>query len=174
MFYTRFYRHLTLLALLTALLLPCSSFAKPKKQPEPPAQPPLVTKTITSPLKPERPKRTIDLYYLDSNQRSCTDTYRVEASKVYLHANQPITFTTYTQRKCGEKFLNSPIPKSVSFTARNINGKTGSGNQTLTPSSGTFSFTHTFPKSGTYQINITYHIDDIESHTISFTVSVLP
>ena len=145
--------------------------AKPKS-PQPPEIP--TTRTITTTLKPERPKRVIDLYYLDGNNRSCTDTYKVEASRVYIHTHQAISFTSYIQRKCNGKFLNAPIPKSVTFTARNINGKSGSANQTITPSASTFTFTHTFEKSGTYQINIVHHVDDIESHTVSFTVNVMP
>ena len=155
----------------TACCFSIEATAKPKAPPAPEVP---TTRTITTTLKPERPKRVIDLYYLDGNKRSCVDTYKVEASRVYIHTHQAISFTSYIQRKCGGKFLNAPIPKSVTFTARNINGKSGSANQTITPSSSTFSITHTFEKSGTYQINIVHHVDDIESHTVSFTVSVLP
>ena len=102
------------------------------------------------------------------------DTYKVEASRIYIHTHQAVSFTSYIQRKCGGKILNAPIPKSVTFTARNINGKSGSANQTITPNASSFSFTHTFEKSGTYQINVVHHVDDVESHTVSFTVSVLP
>lgn len=133
-------------------------------------------RTITAQLKPVSPKRIVDIHYLDAENRSCVDTFKLEAGRKIIHVGQSTNFRDSIQRKCNDKRLNAPIPVSITFSVRAANGKKNHSDQTKTvkPDGNSYVFSHTFESVGTYHVTAVHHMGDVESHTVSFTVNVLP
>ncbi len=133
-------------------------------------------KTITASIKPAAPKRVVDIHFFDEAKRRCVDTIKLESSRIHIHAGQPATFRTSIQRKCNDKSLPAPIPQSATFSVRAVGSKKTSPDSTenITPSSSSSSFSHTFSASGSYQVAVIHRMNEVESHTVSFTITVLP
>ncbi len=131
-------------------------------------------RTITAPLKPVPPQRTVDIHYLDTENRSCIDTFKLEAGRKIIHAGQSTNFRDSVQRSCDGKRLNAPVPVSITFSVRAANGKKTDQTNTIKPDGSSYVFSHTFTAAGTYYVTAVHHMGDVESHTVSFTVNVLP
>lgn len=133
-------------------------------------------RTITAALKPVPPQRIVDIHYLDADNRSCIDTFKLEAGRKIIHAGQSTNFRDSIQRSCDGKRLNAPVPVSITFSVRAANGKKNHSDQTNTikPDGSSYVFSHTFTAAGTYYVTAVHRMGEVEAHTVSFTVNVLP
>ncbi|MBQ4361187.1 MAG: hypothetical protein II767_13135 [Proteobacteria bacterium] len=132
-------------------------------------------RTITTELKPEKPKRVVDIHFFE-NRQSCSLTFKAEASRVETHVDQPVTFRTSITKKCGSRALNAPIPVQQTFSVRSTKKKKQNPDavQKITPNASSSSFLYKFDSPGVWQVTVVNKMDDIETHTLSFPITVLP
>lgn len=168
---------LTLAGILIFFCLPALSDAQdPPEKPQIPddyiVPPP---RTITTELKPEKAKRVVDIHFFENHQ-ACSLTFKAEASRVEIHVDQPVTFRTNITKKCGSRSLTAPIPVQMTFSVRSPKKKKQNPDavQKITPNATSASFLYTFDSPGVWQVTVVNKMDDIETHTLSFPITVLP
>ncbi|MBQ9243907.1 MAG: hypothetical protein IJ165_11930 [Proteobacteria bacterium] len=166
--------------LISLCALPALSSAQdPAEKPQIPADyivPP--PRTITAELKPEKPKRVVDIHYFE-NRQACVETFKLEASRIEIHVGQSVSFRSSIQKKCGGRSLTAPIPVQLTFSAKSnkkarSHKKSTTDIQKLTPNGPASSFSHTFDCAGVWQVSVVHKMNETETHTLSFPVTVLP
>lgn len=129
-------------------------------------------RTITAKLKEKPPAKSVDIMFFRDG-RVCTDTFKLDTSRTEIHPNETVSFRHVISRKCDNKKMKAPDPVSSTWSVRNRSKILGNP-QTITPSGTSFGFSYTFDKVGTYQISVANHFDDVETHTVTLTVQVVP
>ena len=104
------------------------------------------------------------------------ETFKVEASRVEIHVDQAVNFRTSIHKKCGGKSLNAPTPVQMTFSVRAVKKKKQNPDavQKVTPNGSNTIFTYKFDSPGVWQVSVVHKMNDIETHTLSFPVTVLP
>ena len=130
-------------------------------------------RTITAQIKPKALARTVDILFFRDG-RTCTDSFTLSASRREIHPGEPVTFRSSISRKCNGQAAKAPVPASVSFTVRSTAKKSKAAAQTVQPTGTVSSFAHTFERTGAYQVTAVHTMNDVETHTITMTVQVVP
>lgn len=104
------------------------------------------------------------------------DTYRLEASRIEIHAGENVVFRMRISRKCNGRAIKAPAVRQAAFVVRAVGSKRASSEtrETLSPDSPSFSWTHAFQFPGNYQISVQNRLDDVQVNTVSLSVEVKP
>ena len=131
-------------------------------------------RTITAPLKPQKLAKTVEIMSFEEGM-VCNSVFTLSASRKEIHPGETVTFRSSIQRKCNDKAAKAPVPVSVAFSVRSTGKKPKTENsQTSQPTASASSFTHTFEKLGTYQVTVIHAMNDVETHTVTLNVQVVP